>query len=68
MADQESKENEESEENQRQPNEHKNPTAEASMFYVSYTKAQSDPAKRPVIFIFNGGPGSSTVWLHMGAF
>ena len=68
MADQESKENEESEENQRQPNEHKNPTAEASMFYVSYTKAQSDPAKRPVTFLFNGGPGSSTVWLHMGAF
>jgi carboxypeptidase C (cathepsin A) len=38
------------------------------MFYVSYTKAQSDAAKRPVTFLFNGGPGSSTVWLHMGAF
>jgi carboxypeptidase C (cathepsin A) len=44
----------------------KNPTAEASMFYVAYFKAGG--AARPVTFIYNGGPGSSTVWLHMGAF
>jgi carboxypeptidase C (cathepsin A) len=39
-----------------------------SMFYVSYTKKGVDPEKRPVTFIYNGGPGSATVWLHMGAF
>jgi len=49
-------------------NESKNPTAEASMFYVSYTKQNMEPDKRPITFLFNGGPGSSTVWLHMGAF
>ncbi|HKD55325.1 MAG TPA: hypothetical protein VKB72_14000 [Steroidobacteraceae bacterium] len=43
-----------------------NPTAEASMFYVYYAKAGGGP--RPVTFFYNGGPGSSTMWLHMGAF
>jgi carboxypeptidase C (cathepsin A) len=46
----------------------KNPTAEASMFYVAYFKQTPKPEVRPVTFFFNGGPGSSTVWLHMGAF
>ncbi len=45
-----------------------NPTAEASMFYVAYFKKGVKPDSRPVTFLFNGGPGSSTVWLHMGAF
>ncbi len=41
----------------------------ASMFYVAYTKKGTDnPTDRPVTFFWNGGPGSSTVWLHMGAF
>jgi carboxypeptidase C (cathepsin A) len=44
----------------------KNPTAEASMFYVYYSKGGEGP--RPVTFFYNGGPGSSTMWLHMGAF
>jgi carboxypeptidase C (cathepsin A) len=44
----------------------KNPTAEASMFYVAYFK--SGAGARPVTFFYNGGPGSSTMWLHMGAF
>jgi len=48
--------------------EDKNPTAEASMFYVAYLKRGADPQTRPVTFLFNGGPGSSSVWLHMGAF
>jgi carboxypeptidase C (cathepsin A) len=39
-----------------------------SMFYAAYFKKGADPAKRPVTFIYNGGPGSATVWLHMGAF
>jgi len=45
-----------------------NPTAEASMFYVAYLQHGVEPDKRPVTFLYNGGPGSSTVWLHMGAF
>ncbi len=40
----------------------------ASMFYVAYFKQGTDPRTRPVTFLYNGGPGSSTIWLHMGAF
>ena len=42
--------------------------ARASFFFVYYAKDGADPAKRPITFTFNGGPGSSSVWLHMGAF
>jgi carboxypeptidase C (cathepsin A) len=42
--------------------------AEASMFYVAYFKSGAPNSERPITFLFNGGPGSSTVWLHMGAF
>src|SRR3954468_15938992 len=38
-----------------------------SMFYVAYT-IPSPGRARPVTFLFNGGPGSSTMWLHMGSF
>jgi carboxypeptidase C (cathepsin A) len=43
---------------------------EAHMFYVAYTldEASNAPSKRPVTFSFNGGPGSASVWVHMGAF
>lgn len=41
---------------------------EATMFYVAYFKTGEKDTARPVMFVFNGGPGSSTVWLHMGAF
>jgi len=37
----------------------------ASFFSFSYVKADAGP-DRPVAFVFNGGPGSSSVWLHMG--
>ena len=40
----------------------------AAMFYVAYFKQGADSRSRPVTFLYNGGPGSSTVWLHMGAF
>lgn len=43
-------------------------TPETSMSYVAYLKRGADAAKRPITFLYNGGPGSSTVWLHMGAF
>ena len=43
-------------------------TSRASVFYVAYTRAgQTNAARRPVTFCFNGGPGSSSVWLHLGA-
>lgn len=41
----------------------------ASIFSVSYTMNDvKDTAQRPIAFLYNGGPGSSSVWLHMGAF
>ena len=40
---------------------------EAEMFFVAYTLDGADPATRPVTFAYNGGPGSATIWLHMGA-
>jgi carboxypeptidase C (cathepsin A) len=51
----------------------KNPTAEASMFYVAYFKngegkAGARSGTRPITFLYNGGPGSASFWLHMGAF
>ncbi len=38
----------------------------ASVFYIAYTKDGEEPGSRPVTFSFNGGPGSSSVWLHLG--
>jgi carboxypeptidase C (cathepsin A) len=40
---------------------------EAEMFFVAYTLDGQEAAKRPVTFAFNGGPGSASIWLHMGA-
>jgi carboxypeptidase C (cathepsin A) len=42
--------------------------ANASIFYVAYTQDRVDAKIRPITFFFNGGPGSSTIWLHMGSF
>src|SRR4051794_27745233 len=43
-------------------------TLKANLFFIAYTKdGEADPAKRPILFSFNGGPGSASVWLHMGA-
>jgi len=42
-------------------------TTRASVFYIAYTRSdQTNKAARPVTFCFNGGPGSSSVWLHLG--
>src|ERR1700734_554405 len=46
----------------------KNLEPQASIFYVAYFKSGDQGAPRPVTFFYNGGPGSSPVWLHMGAF
>lgn len=40
---------------------------EATVFYVAYTEDGADRARRPVTFLYNGGPGAATVYLHMGA-
>ena len=40
---------------------------DASVFYVAYT-ADGESGKRPVTFLYNGGPGSASIWLHMGSF
>jgi carboxypeptidase C (cathepsin A) len=43
-------------------------TSRASIFYVAYTRVgTTNNATRPVTFCFNGGPGSASVWLHLGA-
>jgi carboxypeptidase C (cathepsin A) len=39
----------------------------ARMFYVAYFKKDAKAEERPITFFYNGGPGSSTVWLHMGS-
>jgi carboxypeptidase C (cathepsin A) len=48
------------------PNAEKDDSPVASIFYVAYFKTGGGP--RPVTFVYNGGPGSSTMWLHLGAF
>lgn len=40
---------------------------EAEMFFVAYTLDGQDASRRPLTFAFNGGPGSASIWLHMGA-
>ena len=45
----------------------KSQQATADMSYVSYVAEHGSP-NRPIVFLFNGGPGASSVWLHMGAF
>jgi carboxypeptidase C (cathepsin A) len=43
--------------------------SEGHLFYIYYAKnGVTDKSKRPVWFLFNGGPGAATIWLHMGAF
>src|ERR1700676_5131005 len=46
-------------------NEKEQPTAR--LFYTGYTIDGAEPTTRPVTFIYNGGPGSSTMWLRMGS-
>ncbi len=40
---------------------------EAAVFTTSYFHDDADPSARPVCFVFNGGPGSASIWLHLGA-
>jgi carboxypeptidase C (cathepsin A) len=40
----------------------------AAIFATSYVKDGGDPKTRPITFLYNGGPGSGSLWLHMGAF
>jgi len=50
------------------PQDKKSPPAQASMFYAGYFERGTAAVDRPITFLFNGGPGSSSLWLHMGAF
>ena len=48
-------------------NDHGEPTA--LIFSIAYARSDvKDPSQRPIAFVYNGGPGSSSIWLHMGAF
>lgn len=38
-----------------------------SVFYIAYTADSADAQTRPVTFLYNGGPGSATIWLEMGS-
>jgi carboxypeptidase C (cathepsin A) len=43
-------------------------TSRASVFYIAYTRlGETNTSARPVTFCFNGGPGSASLWLHLGA-
>jgi len=43
-------------------------TTKANFFFISYSKDDIENiSQRPITFAFNGGPGSSSVWLHLGA-
>lgn len=43
-------------------------TPQASFFYVAYTANGGNASTRPVTFFYNGGPGSASLWLHLGSF
>ncbi|MEK1889569.1 MAG: hypothetical protein AAAB35_18790 [Phyllobacterium sp.] len=47
--------------------ERKEPKAQAAIFYTSYTRDGLPKDQRPVTFFWNGGPGSGSIWLHMGS-
>ena len=44
-----------------------NDKANGSIFYVAYTEDGAPVRERPITFLYNGGPGSATIWLHMGS-
>lgn len=51
----------------KEEDEENGPKAKASIFYIAYALDDvEEPTKRPVTFSFNGGPGSSSVWMHLG--
>jgi carboxypeptidase C (cathepsin A) len=50
-----------------EPKDPKDAPPVAHIFYVAYFKSGAKAEDRPVTFFYNGGPGSSTVWLHMGS-
>ena len=50
-----------------EPKDAKDAPPVARMFYVAYFKKDAKADDRPITFFYNGGPGSSTVWLHMGS-
>ncbi|QCE32607.1 peptidase S10 [Acetobacteraceae bacterium] len=61
-------ENEKDEDSKKSEDKDKKNPAVASMFYTAYFKDGVDKEKRPLIFFYNGGPGSASLWLHLGSF
>ncbi len=58
---------EEAEKKGEQAGESEGEKARATIFFIAYTRSDvKDLSKRPLTFSFNGGPGSSSVWLHLG--
>ncbi len=50
-----------------QKNQYEGEKPRAEIFFVAYTlEGVDDPTKRPITFAFNGGPGSASIWIHMG--
>ena len=50
-----------------QKNQYEGEKPRAEIFFVAYTlDGVDDPTKRPITFAFNGGPGSASIWIHMG--
>jgi carboxypeptidase C (cathepsin A) len=45
-----------------------NPATQSTVFYIGYFRRDADASTRPITFLFNGGPGTASLWLHMGAF
>ncbi len=50
-----------------EPKDAKDTPPVARMFYVAYCNTDAKAEDRPITFFYNGGPGSATVWLHMGS-
>lgn len=50
-----------------EPKDAKDAAPTARMSYVAYFKKDAKNEERPITFFYNGGPGSATVWLHMGS-
>jgi carboxypeptidase C (cathepsin A) len=44
-----------------------NDKPDGSLFYVAYTEDGADPNTRPITFLYNGGPGAASLWIHMGS-
>ena len=67
MKDYEEKSKEDKSDKDKDKDKKKEPKTLARVFFIAYTREDAGPSnKRPLTFSFNGGPGSASIWLHMG--